>query len=194
MEADLLLATGQSEAARQRYHLLAVEAGSTNWGTGQPGYYPVEPPQAGDSSGQNEGMFDGMRRSEPALPFNIGPGSHRDNSLLRRLIALDLTNDAAGEFSRLWEVHTNTQPFAVLIPIQDERGRETGEEKKLARPPGFNSFGLQLRWITPIFSSAAASPTRRWISCWSHCGCWIWTLIPMWVTWKPSRRNWQLCR
>ena len=144
VEADLLLATGQSEAARQRYHLLAVEAGLTNWGTGQPGYYPVEPPQAGDSSRQIEERFEWFRRSEPALPFTIGPGSHRDNWLLRRLIALDLTNDAAREFSRLWEVHrTNTQPYAVLIPSMDGQGRETGEEKKLERPPGFNSFGLQ---------------------------------------------------
>jgi HEAT repeat protein len=140
VEADLLLATGQSEAARQRYHLLAIGAGVSNWGTEQPGYYPVEPPQTGDASYP----FDVVQRNGPALPFSIGPGSHRDNWLLRRLIALDLTNDAAQEFSRLWEVHrTNTQPFAVIIPSMDRQGREAGEEKKLARPPGFNSFGLQ---------------------------------------------------
>ena len=140
VEADLLLAGAQTDEAKQRYHHLAATAPAENWGTSQPGYYPVEPPQ---QLGFGDG-FEAFARGQPALPFSHGPGSHRDNWLLRRLIALDLTEDAAKEFARLWEVHrANMRPYAVLVPRYDEKAQKAGEEKKLVRPHGFNSYGLQ---------------------------------------------------
>ena len=140
VEADLLLASAQTEQAKQRYHQLAATAPAENWGAAQPGYYPVEPPQ---QLGLDNG-FESFARGQLSLPFSYGPGSHRDNWLLRRLIALDLTEDAAREFARLWEVHrANTQPYLVLAPRYDEKAQKVGEEKKLVRPHGFNSYGLQ---------------------------------------------------
>jgi HEAT repeat protein len=140
VEADLLLASAQPEQAKQRYHQLAATAPAENWGAAQPGFYPVEPPQ---QLGSDNG-FESFARGQPALPFSCGPGSHRDNWLLRRLIALDLIEDAAKEFARLWEVHrANTQPYAVLVPRYDEKAQKAGEEKRLVRPHGFNSYGLQ---------------------------------------------------
>ena len=142
--AALVEANSCSPALRptseQRYHQLAATAPAENWGAAQPGYYPVEPPQ---QLGLDNG-FESFARGRLSLPFSYGPGSHRDNWLLRRLIALDLTKDAAREFARLWEVHrANTQPYLVLAPLYDKKTQESREEKKLVRPHGFNSYDLQ---------------------------------------------------
>jgi HEAT repeat protein len=140
VEADLLLATGQKQEAKKRYQNLAATGPKNNWGTDQASYYPVEPPQ---SYGDDQ-MFQGFARGQLAQPFSYGPGSHRDNWLLRRLLALDLPDDAAQEFARLWEIHrANTQPSASVTPRYDGRGQVVGEEKHLVRPAGFNSYGLQ---------------------------------------------------
>ena len=73
VEADLLLASAQTEQARQRYHQLAATAPAENWGAAQPGYYPVEPPQ---QLGSDNG-FESFARGQPALPFSC---SLRPNS------------------------------------------------------------------------------------------------------------------
>lgn len=103
IEAELLLASGRKDEARERFKALAEVAGKDGWGTGQPGYYPVEL-----SAPYSDWMLD-----EPAVPYYYASGSHRDNWLLRRLLALDLMEEAAGEFARIWEVH-RAKGFASL--------------------------------------------------------------------------------
>ncbi len=140
VEADLLLATGRKDEAMKRYRALAALAPKNNWGAGQAAYYPVEPPQSyGDDPN-----FQHFARGQLSQPFSYGPGSHRDNWLLRLLLALDLTDEAAKEFARIWEVHrANTQPYVTVTPAYDAKGQVTGEEKHLVHPSGFDSYGLQ---------------------------------------------------
>lgn len=80
VEAELLLATGQRAEARERFRALASTAPKSNWDTDTADYYPVEPPMALGGDDQ----FAAFARHQPALPFTYGPGSHRDNWLLRR--------------------------------------------------------------------------------------------------------------
>ena len=135
VEAELLLASGRKDEAKARFHLLATTAPKDNWGTGQSGYYPVEPPgMPGDDD-----PFAGFAAQRPALPFLSGPGSHRDNWLLRRLIALDLSDDAALEFARLWEVHrANAKPYLIAVT-----SHATPSPAMRYHAPGFDSGGLQ---------------------------------------------------
>ncbi|MCX6873985.1 MAG: HEAT repeat domain-containing protein [Verrucomicrobia bacterium] len=140
VEAELLLASGRKDDAKPRFHTLATTAAKNHWGTNQPGYYPVEPP--GSLGGDDN--FASYAVSQPALPFSYGPGSHRDNWLLRRLIALDLTDDAAAEFARIRDRHrANTRPYLIEVPQDDDKQQPAGKVPQLVRPPGFNSYGLQ---------------------------------------------------
>lgn len=142
VEADLLLATGQRVEAINRYRVLAALASKNNWGISQAPYYPVEPPQR--YGGEPYLYFLNLEPGQPNQPFSCGPGSHRDNWLLRRLLAFDLADEASRELARIWEVHrANTQHYAMVTPARDAKGRVTGEEKRLVRPSGFNSYGLQ---------------------------------------------------
>lgn len=139
VEAELLLASGLQEEAKPRYRRLAAAAPPSNWGTTQPGYYPVEPP---GRFGSDEHFAD-YALWQPALPYSYGPGSHRDNWLLRRLIALDLADEGANEFARIWRVHrASLEPFLTRVP-KFEPGQPPTQENQLVRPCGFNSYGLQ---------------------------------------------------
>ena len=52
-----------------------------------------------------------------ALPFTQGPGSQRDNWLLRRFIALEAWTDAEKEFARVWALQiASNKPFIVTDP------------------------------------------------------------------------------
>ena len=138
IEADLLLATGQREKAKALYHSLAALQFNQNWTKEIPRYYPVERPRATEGNVMPRWVWD-----RPLLPFTIGPGSQRDNWLLRRLIALELDNDAAQEFARIWDIHReNTQPYISETPGYDARPRP-GAKKQVFRPAGFNGQGLQ---------------------------------------------------
>ena len=138
VEADLVLALGRKQEARQLYHKLATDGPAGNWGTERADYYPVEPPRNGDD------LDSSFSSSQLLLPFALGPGSHRDNWLLRRLLALDLDEDAAAEFARVWRIHcTNTQPYVAVTPSYDERGNAVSQKKHVIRPAGFSGRGLQ---------------------------------------------------
>lgn len=155
-EAELLLATSRTDEAKQRFHKLATTAPKNHWGTGQPGYYPVEPPAALGGGGDD---FHGFAIYQPMLPFCYGPGSHRDNWLLRRLIALDLTEDAAREFARLWEIHrANTLPYRIEVPRYDEKFQPAGKATMVVRPSGYNSHGLQFALDYAFFLKRAGRP------------------------------------
>ncbi|MBM4035256.1 MAG: hypothetical protein FJ291_26225 [Planctomycetes bacterium] len=97
VRGDLLLAAGDRAGALASYRKVVGAIGKKpeeGWDKGfmPPDYYPVELPQQ-----------EGVRGEAP--PFSLGPGSHRDNWLLRRFLALDALDDAAGEFERIWALH-----------------------------------------------------------------------------------------
>ena len=102
--ADLLLGQGNKQEALKRYRQVAAaiaEKPGQGWAEGviPRDYYPVEPvPMQAEQFSPSYG-------SSILAPFSVGPGSHRDNWLIRRFIALDAWEDAAREFSRIHALH-----------------------------------------------------------------------------------------
>ncbi len=138
VEGELLLALRDRDGALQAFREVAgkiavTEGDGWNQGLLPRDRYFVEPP--------NEHVRGGM----PALPFTMGPGSHRDNWLLRRFIALEAWDDAAKEFARVWELHRETlEPSVVQVATgYDKQGQPTGFDRWLVRPAGFSGAGLQ---------------------------------------------------
>ena len=157
VEADLLLASAQTEQAKQRYHQLAATAPAENWGAAQPGYYPVEPPkQLGLDNG-----FESFARGQLSLPFSYGPGSHRDNWLLRRLIALDLTEDAAREFARLWRCIAPTRSLTWCWRRVTTRKLRRSAKKEAGPPPWFQQLWPPVRSRLRLLSQTRRPDQQR---------------------------------
>ncbi len=137
IEAELLLATRNQKGALTAYRDVVTKIAKKDeegWEQGllPRGQYFVEPP-AGEGRGWNI-----------TAPFSVGPGSHRDNWLLRRFIALEAWEDARREFVRVWQLHREaTQPCVVQMPIYQRTGKVGGFEKRLVRPTGFTGGALQ---------------------------------------------------
>src|SRR5262249_46634967 len=93
IRGDLLLAKNDRAAALASYrHVRAAYAA-------RPGY-PVEPGREAPAPGPMQ-----VRASGPTTTL----GSHRDNWLIRRFIALEAWTDAEAEFARMWNAHA-TRP------------------------------------------------------------------------------------
>jgi HEAT repeat protein/tetratricopeptide (TPR) repeat protein len=137
LEADLLLADGKRHEALAFYRSVAkafngnVKKDDQTLVLITEGYF-VEPPANPNVP------FPGY----PATPFAAGPGSHRDNWLLRRFISLGAVDDASTEFARVWEIHRrNAQPYLadVVVGFNDKPVRE----RKLIYRTQFDGRGLQ---------------------------------------------------
>lgn len=97
VRGDLLLVAGDKEAALECYRRARRAFANRRERPsgrvhGHLDYYPVET----------------SRPAHMALigcQFAFGPGSHRDNWLIRRFIALQAWDDAAREFERVWDIH-----------------------------------------------------------------------------------------
>jgi HEAT repeat protein len=128
LRGDLLLALNRKPEALAAYREAAVFLSRRD---AQPGAaalsdaeaYLVEPP-------------DPRQANRPIQPFTLGPGSHRDNWLLRRLIALEAWDEAATEFARVWSIHRR---HASSTPA----ARDPGAAAETPRGRGFDGFGLQ---------------------------------------------------
>lgn len=143
VEGDLMLALGRNGMALECYRKAARKtepprsiylAGTlcTN--------YIVEPPV--------DFSFE-----PPAEPYTLGPGSHRDNLLIRRFIALSAWDDAQKEFERIWKIYSLlSRPYIY----RDTQGKSSSsrqthsgqthsmpEQRYLIRSCGFNSLGLR---------------------------------------------------
>lgn len=136
VEGDLLLTLGRKAEAlacfRQVVGKISKRQGD-GWHRGlmPPDYYPVEPPERMGSG----------RRCEP---FAAGPGSHRDNWLIRRFIALEAWDEVAGEFARIWGIHRRlAKPYVAIVPRHDPKTMEATQERRIFQPVGFNGRGLQ---------------------------------------------------
>lgn len=142
VEGDLLLAAGEKAQALACYRAVARSVATSSEQGWASGHLPREGYLAEPPSAQGDFPY----RHYPVAPFTIGPGSHRDNLLVRRFIALEAWDAAAGEFARVWQIHRrNTQPFLVNVPVATgpEGPEEPAREKRLVRPIGFDGRGLQ---------------------------------------------------
>ena len=141
IEGDLLLALDRKADALACYRAavagIADEPGK-GWAEGlmPRDTYPVEPPH--DVYG---------RYNRPARPMALGPGSHRDNWLIRRFIALEDWDGATKEFRRVWAIHRRTtKPYVVTREVrrQVEGPKAKAVKRKyLVEPSGFDGKGLQ---------------------------------------------------
>ena len=115
---------------------MAAAKDDQGWATG---YIPADAYVVEPAAGPQGMRFDG----QPIQPLTVGPGSHRDNWLIRRFISLEAWDDAAAEFARVCAIHRrNTRPYRVVVPIRIEAGKVVTEER-LVRPVGFDGQGLQ---------------------------------------------------
>jgi HEAT repeat protein/tetratricopeptide (TPR) repeat protein len=138
IEADLLLALGKTDEAGKCVGKVAqcTTDGEKGWQQGNipANTYLVDVPQRDEH---------GYRRHSLLQPLVIGPGSHRDNWLIRRCVALKRWDEAAAEYVRVWKIHReNTKPFIANVATSYVAGK-TIYEKKLVTPAGFDGRGLQ---------------------------------------------------
>ena len=139
IEAELLLALRDKVGALAAYRDVATKIAANEQQGWEQGLLPrteyfVEPPADANQWGGHAG----------AMPFTVGPGSHRDNWLLRRFIALETWDEARREFARVWQLHREaTKPFFVRVPTYDRQGQQKGLERRVVWPTGFNGGGLQ---------------------------------------------------
>lgn len=144
VEGDLLLALDRKEKALDAYRKAASGMGeipSDHLGgkTAMEYYYPVEP-----SSTMDYPYGAGNWQSE-AMPFKLGPGSHRDNWLIRRFIALGAMDDAQNEFARVSDMYERrSEPYIYNMPIlaRDAKGK-MASEKRLISPAKYDGKRLQ---------------------------------------------------
>ena len=155
IEAELLLATRDKERALTAYRDVVAKIATKDeqgWEQGllPRGQYFVEPPTNGSG-----GWF--------LEPFGAGPGSHRDNWLLRRFIALEAWDDARREFARVWQLHREaTQPCVIQMPTYQRTGKIGGFEKRLVRPTGFTGGALQFALDYGFFLQQRKAADQAW--------------------------------
>lgn len=135
VRGDLLLASGNRAGALVCYREAAALLAAALPGPA-PVPYVVEPPARTES----DGLFGGY--GGPVGPFALGPGSHRDNWLIRRFIALEAWEDAERELARVWTLHrAHTTPYVrAVLPIP---GATNLPSRIVVRPCGFDGKGLQ---------------------------------------------------
>jgi len=128
VEGDLLLRLGRKDDALTVYRQALRDPRRPA------DFYGAEPPAAPG----------GDRLAEP---FTWGPGSHRDNWLIRRFIALQAWDEAAEEYARIWKHHMAAAAEMATggttngVPGGDGTPPATGETAPSAR--GFDALGLQ---------------------------------------------------
>ncbi len=168
VKGDLLLALGRPTEALTAYREVAglATAAATAPGTAfPPDYYPVEPPTEARSS--DRGFL--YSPSQPLLPWQIGPGSQRDNWLIRRFITLDAEAETAAEFARVWELHRfRTRPYvfgpaSLQTPPRSQSQPQIDDaaptaEYRLVTPAGFDRHGLQFALDYAYFLRRTGEP------------------------------------
>ncbi|HEY3285044.1 MAG TPA: HEAT repeat domain-containing protein [Armatimonadota bacterium] len=145
VEGELLLRLGRRTDALQSYREAASRVSTTpgrGWAQGlvPVDAYFVEPPVPRDEEDSSFHSF----FAGPAEPFVLGPGSHRDNWLVRRFIALGAWEDAGREFQRVWEIHREfTRPYTVKLRVPSSPPGRPATETRTVTPAGFQGQGLQ---------------------------------------------------
>ena len=137
VKGDLLLASGKKEEALKAYRqtIAFLQKEQANLGSAicSENPYPVAPPR------------DDFSYGEQTRPFSRGPGSHRDNWLIQRFIALEAWDDAEKEFQRIWQMHQAwAHPFIAQVEVPEEIDGKEGcvLNDRLIHPAGFTGKGL----------------------------------------------------
>src|SRR5262249_28106202 len=141
IEGDLHLTLNDRVKALACYRGVARRMGSHpghTWARGfvPPGYYFVER--------DRPLRFDELISARYTAPFFHGPGSHLDNWLLRRFIALEAWPEAEAELARIADIHRfNSRPHVVSHTALDVKLNKEVTTDHVVRPAGFDSVGLQ---------------------------------------------------
>ncbi len=143
VEGDLLLALGRKDEALLRYRQVSGRIGPDSQHGWEEGHVPadeyfVEPPVQDDGYGSIRPL------APPVSSFAAGPGSHRDNWLIRRFIALEAWDDAGNEFARVWDIHRRSiEPCVLVVPAFPTQDGEAEPTKWLIEPVGFDGRAFQ---------------------------------------------------
>ena len=123
LTGELLLASGKREPALEAFRSAAEILGDrASHGEGYLVWPPTQHRQAATTL--------------LASPFSLGCGSHSDNWLIRRFVALDAAGDAAKELQRIWQIH-RAQHAALLDRLEDVHSRRRIENGETARAPAW---------------------------------------------------------
>ncbi|MDA1017438.1 MAG: tetratricopeptide repeat protein, partial [Planctomycetota bacterium] len=138
VQGDLLLRAGFSDPALAAFREVAarISTDKNGWAEGfvPRDTYLAEPTDA---------TYDNYR-TQRVEAFSLGPGSHRDNWLIRRFIVLKAWDDTEREFQRVWTIHeSKTRPFIVDAPDSLRQVPIGGVTRQIVRPAGFSGQGLQ---------------------------------------------------
>jgi HEAT repeat protein len=146
IEGDLLLALGERAEALACYQAVAKKIGKTSKQTWDQGFLPwdqyfVEVPPV---SPRDDVCAYGMFIFRAQKPFTLGPGSHRDNWLLRRFLALEAWDDAGREFARLWNFHVRYSEAYVRTQWEKDpdKAKTWKERDYVIQESGFSRVGL----------------------------------------------------
>lgn len=163
LEGELLLALGKKQEALACFRAVAgkiAKAPGIGWDKGvMPwDYYPVEPPPVVEP-GQLRGAGLGRHPFGEGDPFTLGPGSHRDNWLLRRFLALEAWTDADAEFTRIWRVHRfYTKPYVAKLSTVEEN--KAVERDFVHKPNGFDGMAMLFAVDYTYFLRRQKEPER----------------------------------
>ena len=145
IQGDLLFIQRDHQQALDCYRSMVKRIGASDNEGRNTGHIPIDayfvdaPDDIIETFGTNREPY----RERMLEPFAVGPGSHRDNWLIRRFIALKAWDDAAREFARVWELHrSRTEPY-LLDPTPVGDGFGSLRESGLIRPAGFDTSGLE---------------------------------------------------
>ena len=139
IEADLHLALADRDAALACCRAVAACVATNSKQGWTTGHIPQDSYLA--EARHDEAI--GVGGEAQAVAFQRGPGSHRDNWLIRRLIALDSPELAHAEWKRVWQIHrNNAAPYVTEIDVYSPDGKRTST-LQLVQPTGFNASGLQ---------------------------------------------------
>lgn len=121
VEGDLLLARGKRDEALSCYRKAASKLEPHQpWLKSSPQSPPPMQPRGAETVIVTDYFVDPPLYVPETLkiePYTVGPGSHRDNWLIKRFIALRAWDDAEREFERLWTVHVLlSRPYVLREP------------------------------------------------------------------------------
>ncbi len=160
VEGDLLLALKRRDEALKSYRAAAQALESEAQSDRTQNFLPRRPYAVEFSarSADAEQPLNVASRG-PLESFQSGPGSHRDNWLLRRFIGLEAWDDAAREFARVWEIHRAlTQPYLVEQNVYSADDKTRTPKIFVVRPAGFSAFGRQFAIDYAYFLKRRAQP------------------------------------
>ncbi|HBC88879.1 MAG TPA: hypothetical protein DCZ94_18200 [Lentisphaeria bacterium] len=164
LEGDLLLKLGRKNEALMSYRAASSKIGTKPDETWEKGFIPeyeyitdcpIKVEQAGDSG------FDFINENSLLKPFVTGCGSHSDNWLIRRFIALEAWEDAEREFDRIWNIHRKLSRPYIARNIHSGAQQKDTIRKFIVQPYGFDGQGLRFSIDYAFFEKQCKRPEKE---------------------------------